>query len=163
MGAGILPIAYNSFTIFYLLGKEQNNEWSDFGGSPNFKYESRFHTAIREGYEETNGFLGNKFELGKKVKNNLLGSYSNQRYTTYIFQQEYDELLPKYYNQNYNFVNENYPLIIKDKNGLYEKKEIGWFSKDEIYELELRPFYKNIIYPILNQENEYIKIIENKI
>ena len=158
MGAGILPIAFNGISLVFLLGKEQNNQWSDFGGSPNSKYESKFHTAIREGYEETNGLLGNNYELGLKVKNNLISHYSNDRYTTYLFNIEYDESLPIYFNNNYKFVKNNTPFLLTQNNGLYEKKEIRWFTEKEIYHIELRPFYKKIIYPILQNRINNIKI-----
>lgn len=161
MGAGILPVCFNGVSLLFLLGKEQNNEWSDFGGSSNSRYESTFHTAIREGYEETNGLLGNKYELGLKVKNNYILDYSNHRYTTHLFKINYDNNLPLYYNNNFNFIKNNYPQIIKEKNnGLYEKKEIDWFQKKQIYDLNLRPFYKKIIYPILDREKEIIESLK---
>jgi len=52
MGAGILPISFNGVCMVFLLGKEHNNEWSDFGGTSLYKHETKFKTAIREGHEE---------------------------------------------------------------------------------------------------------------
>jgi len=73
MGAGILPVAINNNTVFILLGQEAyDKKWADFGGSPSPKTEAVFKTAIREGYEELDGFLGTKKELKKMVENNLI-------------------------------------------------------------------------------------------
>ena len=155
MGAGILPMAFNGVCMVFLLGKEQNNEWSDFGGTSLNKHETTFNTALREGYEELSGLLGNPDKFKKQIINNYIGPYvecsNSQRYTTYIFKIDYDEALVKYFNRNYDFVKRTTPSIINTlDNGLYEKKEIAWFTKEEIYDLNLRPFYKNIIYTIID-------------
>ena len=65
MGAGILPASFNGICMVFLLGKEKNNCWSDFGGSSLNKYEPKFKTAIREGHEELSGLLGSQIELEK--------------------------------------------------------------------------------------------------
>jgi hypothetical protein len=155
MGAGILPIAFNGVCMVFLLGKEQNNEWSDFGGTSLNVRESTFNTALREGYEELSGLLGSPDEFKKKIINNYVGPYidcsNSQTYTSFIFETEYDEALIKYFNRNYDFVRRTTPNIINTlDNGLYEKKEIAWFTKEEIYKLKLRPFYKNIIYRLID-------------
>ena len=65
MGGGILPVAFiNNHPYFLfsreaLIAKEDPGKWSDFGGSKEGK-ESYRETAIREGWEESNGFLGTK-------------------------------------------------------------------------------------------------------
>jgi hypothetical protein len=163
MGAGILPIAFNGVCMVFLLGKEQNNEWSDFGGTSLNVGELTFNTALREGHEELSGMLGPPDELKKQIINNYVGPYidcSNyQTYTSFVFETEYDESLIKYFNRNYDFVKRTSPNIINDSdNGLYEKKEIDWFTKEEIYKLKLRPFYKNIIYSLIDdlQDNKLI-------
>ena len=151
MGAGILPATFNGVSMLFLLGKEHNNRWSDFGGSSSNKHETKFNTAIREGYEELSGLLGTEKELKEKVKNNFILKSNLNKYTTYMFYIDYDRNLPLYFNRNYNFVKNTSKDIIANKhNGLYEKKEIGWFTSEEIYKLNLRPFYQDIIFDILN-------------
>ena len=67
MGAGILPVALHKGVLFLLMGQERkNNLWCDFGGTPN-KKEKPFETAIREGGEELNGFLGINEELENTI------------------------------------------------------------------------------------------------
>ena len=104
MGAGILPIAFNGVCMVFLLGKEQNNEWSDFGGTSLNVGELTFNTALREGHEELSGMLGPPDELKKQIINNYVGPYidcSNyQTYTSFVFETEYDESLIKYFRKN---------------------------------------------------------------
>lgn len=164
MGAGILPITFNSVSLLFLLGQEKTGQWSDFGGSSQDRYESKFKTGIREGYEELNGLLGNEYELAMLVKNNFLGHVSNERYTTFAFKTTYDPMLPLYFERNLNFVNNTTPSIINlQNNGLYEKKKINWFTSDQIYNLELRPFYKKIIFKILQNEKKIEKLFKDQI
>jgi hypothetical protein len=48
-------------------------------------------------------------------------------------------------------------------NGLYEKKKINWFTSQEIYNLELRPFYKKIIFKILQNEKKIEKLFADEV
>ena len=69
MGAGILPICVRAGSISVLLGQERfDSKWSDFGGSSNVN-EARLNTAVREGYEELDGFLGTQCELKNRIIN----------------------------------------------------------------------------------------------
>jgi hypothetical protein len=74
MGGGILPMAlykgkrYFLFSRETLDGEDDPGKWSDFGGSKK-KHETPFATAIREGWEESSGFLGNKTSIRNLVKN----------------------------------------------------------------------------------------------
>lgn len=128
MGAGILPVALYRGTLYLLLGQERHNSlWSDFGGSSH-KRETPFKTAIREGTEELNGFLGTEEEMEEEIKNNMVLSINYDRYTTYIYRCRYNKDLPKYFTNNNKFIEKQGPEIVDNKtNGLYEKKTIGWF------------------------------------
>lgn len=159
MGAGILPVAFNGLSVVFLLGKESSGLWSDFGGSSKNIYEKKIKTAIREGYEEQNGLLGNQYEISMQIKQNFIGQYNNERYTTFAYKTDYDPKLPIYFRRNYNFVVNCTPSIVNiNHNGLYEKKEIKWFTSNEIYDLDIRPFYKNIIFKFLQDEKKIEKI-----
>ena len=140
MGAGVLPIALYRGTLFLLLGQERhNNLWCDFGGST-IKGENSYKTAIREGTEELNGFLGNENDFEKIVSCNMILSITFDRYTSYIFKTNYDEKLPLYFTNVNNFaefylkdkiytkdkINRKDKINTKD-NGLFEKKQIKWF------------------------------------
>ena len=166
MGAGVLPVALYRGTLFLLIGQERhNNLWCDFGGSPN-KGEKPLKTAIREGNEELNGFLGNEYEFETTVNCNMILSISFDKYTSYIFRTNYDKKLPIYFSN----VNEFAEIHLKDKidtkhNGLFEKKQIQWFPlskfKDGKSRIMFREHYKPILDSILKNEKFIIKFIEN--
>jgi hypothetical protein len=183
MGAGVLPIALYKGTLFLLLGQERhNNLWCDFGGGT-INSEKPYKTAIREGTEELNGFLGNENDFEKIVSCNMILSITFDRYTSYIFKTNYDEKLPLYFTNVNNFA-EFYlkdKIYIKDKiytknkidmkdkintkdNGLFEKKQIQWFPLSEFKEdnsrAMFREHYKPILDSILENEQFIIKYIE---
>lgn len=148
MGAGIVPIAISNNTIYFLLGQEVfDKKWSDFGGSSN-KSESIFETAVREGYEELNGFLGSKQKLKETIKNNYISkiSKSDNTYHSYLFKIPYDSLLPQYFNNHHKFIQTNFPEKI-DKKGYYEKCNIRWFRYNELEQnkYKYRIHFKEII------------------
>lgn len=163
MGAGVLPITFLKGSIYFLLGKEQNNYWCDFGGKSDYK-ESTYQTAIREGYEELDGLLGNKQNLDKLVRNNLILICKKERYTSYIFYVKPEILisLPFFFKNNRNFLENELDYKYKIENGYYEKSEIKLFNKNDllINYKEIRPFYRNIITQLLeidkNQFDKYI-------
>ena len=150
MGAGILPVTFIKGSIFFLLGKERNNYWCDFGGSSNLN-ETPFNTAIREGYEELDGLLGNQKTLSKLVNKNLIKKCDTLRYTTYIFKvnSNYLETLPLYFNNHRTFLDQE--ISYKFREGMFEKKEIKLFTKKDLisnYNI-IRPFYRELIPELL--------------
>jgi len=166
MGAGVLPVALYRGSLFLLLGQERKNDlWCDFGGSPN-KGEKPINTAIREGSEELNGFLGEENEFEVTVNCNMILSISFDRYTSYIFRTNYDKKLPVYFSN----VNSFAEIHLKDKvdtkhNGLFEKNQIQWFPlskfKDGKSQNMFRNHYKPIVDSLLKNEKFIIKFIEN--
>ena len=180
MGAGILPVALTKYggkpTLVILLGKERyNNLWCDFGGTPK-KGETPFKTAIREGEEELNGFLGSNEEFEELVNYNMISSISiyykkkNQykkthQYTTYIFRTKYNPDLPIYFANFNKFAETQLEDKISDKhNGLFEKTQIQWFSinklKQQNLEKFIRPHYIELVNSIIKNEQFIIKEIE---
>lgn len=159
MGAGILPVTIMKGTIFFLLGKERYNQnyWCDFGGS-SIDNESIYQTAIREGYEELDGFFGNQQELKKKVNKSLIKSCYTDRYTTFLFSVDYKELyyFEKYFNNHRNFIDTE--LNLNKKEGIFEKSEIRLFTKKDLVRNinEIRPFYREIIYQLIDLSKDEI-------
>lgn len=166
MGAGILPIALHRGTLFVLLGQERhNNLLCDFGGGAKHK-ESVFDTAVREGYEELNGILGNEDTLKKKINNNLIYTLTYDKYTSYIFKVNYDKNLPIYFNNFNKFAEDQ----LKDKidinhNGLFEKNEINWYKLTDFKSnkniKKLRPHYVNILNCLVNKERYILNEFNN--
>jgi hypothetical protein len=156
MGAGILPIAFYKGHIYFLFGREYINSvengkkwegaglWSDFGGSKE-KNENYKTTAIREGIEETGGILGTKTDIKRLVENSICEITKNG-YRTFIVIIDYDKSLPKRFRNKFMSIKNNKPHLIQ-KNGLYEKDMVKWFSYDSIKRKSntFRPWYYNEI------------------
>ena len=160
MGGGILPVAIKNNNVYFLFGKENELDdtpgWADFGGGKE-EGESYLDTALREGSEEINGFLGSAEKLRSVVKKNKIAIIKFKEYTTYIFKMDYDEKLPLYYKNNYEFFSRYLPHVKHKKdNGLLEKAKIRWFSFDELRKEknEFRSFYQNIVDLILKEEKQ---------
>ena len=165
MGAGVLPVTLYKGTLFLLLGQERkNNLWADFGGSA-YKGEKPFKTAIREGVEELNGFLGDETELEALVTSNLILSISYDKYTSYIFKTNYDKKLPTYFSNVNKFAEKHLKDEIDiEHNGLFEKKQIQWFPlsklKEEKSQVIFREFYKPLFNSILKNERFIINFLQ---
>ena len=167
-GGGILPVAIKNGQVHFLFGKENELDdtpgWADFGGGAE-DGESSFDTALREGSEEINGFLGSAEQLRKEVKKHKIHTVQFKTYTTYIYLMDYDAKLPFYYRNNYEFFSRYLPHVKHKKdNGLLEKSKIRWFSYDELKKEKknFRSFYQNIVDLILKRQDEITNKIHNK-
>lgn len=169
MGGGLLPITINRGNILVLMGQERSSKlWCDYGGSPE-KGESYLDTALREGEEETSGFLGRGKYLHDLVNNNLVASINNgDKYMSYIFKIKYDNKLPHYFNNNNSFLEQKIKKVIdessKTHNGLFEKIRMKWFTLDEISRdfKQFRPHYIPILKTIIDKEAEFIEKLTEK-
>lgn len=166
MGGGALPIAYNKKNkkVYLLFGKE--NEYlnkdspgfSDFGGGEK-PGESALDTALREGCEELNGFFGCEGEIKRLIKENLVTSLNHDRYTTFLFEIEYDENLPYYFNNNYKFLKSHVNKLVRHAtNGLFEKSVIKWMTFDDLRNERgsFRSYYRNVVDVILDNEDDIV-------
>jgi hypothetical protein len=154
MGAGVLPVAKHNGTIYFLFGQEvYDKTWGDFGGSPH-KPESVFDNAIREGYEELDGFLGPKTDLKEMVKSNLITilKSKDEKYHSHLFKMVYDPNLPFYFNNHHKFIKANFPEKV-NKNGYFEKNKMKWFTIKELKKEKsnFRHFYKDIVQQIIDK------------
>jgi hypothetical protein len=164
MGASILPVTIYKGKLYFLFGKERQNDenpgWSDFGGGTD-NNESYIQTAIREGGEEFTGFLGNDADV-----KHLLTRYGTfdidykstgySIYRVHIFPMEYDDKLPYYYNNNQRFLQKRLnPKIIRDTK-IFEKTQIKWICVDDIPKMkkEFRSYYQNVVDLILVKKTE---------
>ena len=173
MGGGALPVAYNKKNkkVYLLFGKENeylNKDspgWSDFGGGEK-PGESALDTALREGCEELNGFFGCEGDIKRLVKDNLVTSLNHERYTTFLFQIDYDENLPVYFNNNYKFLKSHVNNLVRHStNGLFEKSDIKWMTFDDLRKERgtFRSYYRNVVDVILENEDDIAsKLLQNK-
>ena len=151
--AGILPVAFNNGRIYFLYGREtvdvkwkDSGKWSDFGGSIE-KGETLKSTAIREGYEETAGILGDEKAIRNLVDKNLIIKLTVNKFTTYIVEIPYDKYLPKKYRKTYLDTKKNNLDLITNKNGLWEKDKMKWVEYKELLRFRnvCRPWYKYVV------------------
>jgi hypothetical protein len=173
MGGGALPVAYNKKNkkVYLLFGKENeylNKDspgWSDFGGGEK-PGEDALDTALREGCEELNGFFGCEGDIKRLVKDNLVTSLNHERYTTFLFQIDYDENLPVYFNNNYKFLKSHVNNLVRHStNGLFEKSHIKWMTFDDLRKERdtFRSYYRNVVDVILENEDDIAsKLLQNK-
>jgi hypothetical protein len=161
LGAGLIPVSKLHNKLYFLLGKDiAYNKWSDFGGKSE-RGESRLSTAAREGWEETNGFLGSQ----DKIKQNIIKSdlpifkTHDNRHSCYLMNIKYNKELPMYMTNNYYFIKDNIPHIIDNNhNGLYEKDIIDWFTIEELKNFsEFRSYFIDIVWKI---DKKYDEILE---
>lgn len=155
--AGILPMAMKDKKIYFLFGREtldnifrDSGKWSDFGGGIE-KGEKLEDVAIREGWEETSGILGNKKKVTELVEKKTIQKITNSTYTTFVVMIDYDKKLPQIFDKNYKEVKKNNPKLIKEHNGLYEKDKIKWIEVDNLYKHKkiFRPFYLSVLNKII--------------
>jgi len=172
MGGGALPVAYNKKNnkVYLLFGKENeylNKDspgWSDFGGGEK-PGESALDTALREGCEELNGFFGCEGDIKRLVKDNLVTSLNHERYTTFLFEIDYDENLPVYFNNNYKFLKSHVNNLVRNStNGLFEKSHIKWMTFDDLRKERdtFRSYYRNVVDVILENEDDIASKLQNK-
>lgn len=172
-GSSILPVALYKNKLYFLFGKENPLEdsargFSDFGGGIE-KGEKPLETALREGSEELTGFMGTSEKIRQHIKRTG-GTYafthtnaknSEQNYTVHIMCSEYDENLPKYYNDNHSFLWNRMNRKLLNSTKLFEKIEIEWFCEDELQSRmsEYRPFYREVVETILQKLEQIRKFV----
>ena len=166
MGGGILPVAVKNNKVYFLFGKETFDDsgetgWADFGGGAETEDKNVYDTAIREGGEELNGFLGYGRTLYNRVKKHMIHVERGKHYTVYMFLIEYNKDLPIYYNNHFRFFSQKLPEVRDEHNGLLEKSHIKWYSFDDIRreKKKFRRFYRAFIDRFLEKQEK----IEEKI
>jgi 8-oxo-dGTP pyrophosphatase MutT (NUDIX family) len=167
VAGSILPVSFNDKNeLCFLFGKENPMEdsakgFSDFGGRMD-KGETPYSAALRECSEELTGFLGDKKQLGKKIKKN--GGYLPLTFDTYhvhIVYLAYDENLVDYYNNNHSFLWDKMDKNVLNDSKLFEKIEINWFTIKQIQKRrsEFRNFYRAFTDEFLKEEDNIKKFI----
>jgi hypothetical protein len=133
--AGILPYTFDQFgKCFFLLGKDNENDWSDFGGRCEFRDRNEpLNTATREFYEETLGSVltieecKNKLELNPiKIISKTLNGSPYYMYLMHIENSNYLESFTK----TSQFL--RYQFDKQEMNKLIEKNTMRWVSIDTI-------------------------------
>tara|TARA_B100000963_G_scaffold102977_1_gene89135 strand:+ start:2481 stop:2957 length:477 start_codon:yes stop_codon:yes gene_type:complete len=155
MGGGILPVAIYKGKLYFLFSREwikskEGGKWSDFGGSKEGN-ESYKETAIREGCEESCGFLGSKKNIENLIDNNTIAEITLNGYRTYLVLIKYDSRLPKRFRDKFNRTYKSKPWLVEERNGLFEKDMLRWYTYEELSKKykSFRTWYKSIVKDIL--------------
>ena len=163
VASALLPVALYKNKLHFLFGKENPHEksapgWSDFGGRIE-QGETPYQAALREGFEELSGFLGDEKQLRKLIKNNggTLKLKHNQYYI-YIFKFDYDPDFPLYYNNNHYYMWDK----IDQHSSFFDKIEIQWFTIEEMKAQRniFRPFYREIVDLLIEKKSEIYQFIK---
>ena len=161
MGGGILPVAYYKGNWYFLFARESpfNNThqglWSDFGGSKE-KNETHYHTAVREGFEESNGILGNKKNIRSLIKNFCITKIGDKGWSTYLIQVKYNKKIINLFKEEFKQTLKKTPYLIYQHNGFYEKDKLRWIKLQNLKKNIhiFRPWYKKFVYKIINYFEE---------
>jgi len=131
--AGILPYSFDqSGKLVFLLGKDNEGDWSDFGGRCEFKDQNNHkNTASREFYEETLGSVLSIQECHDKMTDKIIESKTLNgspyyMYLVYIDLVNYSDT----FNKNCNFLKYQFDTRITSK--IIEKVSIRWVSIDTL-------------------------------
>jgi 8-oxo-dGTP pyrophosphatase MutT (NUDIX family) len=174
VGSSILPVTIHKNKLLFLFGKETAQDetpgWSDFGGGME-SGETPIETALREGGEELTGFLGDANKLKRQIKTNGNKIYhishelsQDNSYHVHMIYLPYDENLPKYYNQNHEFLWKRMNRKVLKKTCLFEKINIEWFSIPELRAKKntFRKFYQEILEHILQETPKIKRFFQKK-
>ena len=134
--AGILPYTFDQTgKCFFLLGKDNENDWSDFGGRCEFKDNGDpLNTATREFYEETLGSVLTITECIDKININpvkiISKTLNGSPYYMYLMYVDYLN-----YSDTFNKISHflRYQFDKQEMNKLIEKNTIRWVSIDTIF------------------------------
>lgn len=118
---GFLPYFISNNKIYFLLGKEENNLYSDFSGSK-IGQESDLNNAIREFHEETMDIFKDIINLNNNIK------FTNNNHNCFLikFNNMHTERIITY-NAIINRLH-----AYKANNDLLEKRMLQWFDSTYI-------------------------------
>ena len=131
--AGVLPYTFDQTgKCLFLLGKDYENDWSDFGGRCEFRDNNEpLNTASREFYEETLGSIITVKECMDKITTNpikitsqTLNGSPYYMYLVYIDFLNYSDV----FNKTAQFL--RYQFDAQEMNKIIEKTTIRWVSMD---------------------------------
>jgi hypothetical protein len=132
--AGILPYTIYRNNLYFLLGRDYDQKWSDFGGrvEPKDKYDPEI-TAIREFNEESLGAILDIDYLKKIIRQKkyikiISTTNSGHNYYMYLIKIQYLEIIKLKFMSTKNFLNTIPHLDKKYK----EKNDIRWVSVETI-------------------------------
>ena len=131
--AGILLYTNYKGTIYFLLGRDFENKWSDFGGRVEPKDRGDYETtAAREFFEETLGSIYDYDYTRKQIKKCpkiISKTSSGHNYYMFLLKIQYTDIIRTKFLSTKNFINNSITSIDKK---YIEKNDIRWVSIETI-------------------------------
>lgn len=156
--AGCMLIAEKDGELYTLLGKDQYNTYSDYGGKCELCDNNNPKiTASREAYEETLGLIYSKQELFYKLSRYpiyIVGqSYTHKPYYMFILWVNFSDNYIINFNTIHNYVCSipNYTYHFK------EKKSIAWFKLNELLDNPKKFPLRNVFFKTISDKKNEIK------
>ena len=134
--AGILPYTFDiNGNCLVLLGKDNEGDWSDFGGRSEFKdHNDEKNTASREFYEETLGSILSINECIDKIstssKKIISKTLNGSPYYMFLIRVDYLNYTDTF-NKTANFIKYHYSQnnqLINNFHKIFEKNTIRWVN-----------------------------------
>jgi len=134
--AGILPYTFDiNGNCLVLLGKDNEGDWSDFGGRSEFKdHNDEKNTASREFYEETLGSILSINECIDKISNSskkiISKTLNGSPYYMFLIRVDYLNYTDTF-NKTANFIKYHYSQnnqLINNFHKIFEKNTIRWVN-----------------------------------
>jgi len=166
--AGILPYSIYNGTTYFLLGRDYDNKWSDFGGRVEPKDRSDIEsTAAREFFEETLGSIYDyeyikKTLRYKKFPKTVSKTGAGYPYYMYLVKLSYNNIYRIKFNSTKNFISNTITSI--DKKYL-EKNDMRWVSLETIqHSIEDKSLIslRNVFSATFKNNYDFIKSNTNK-
>jgi len=125
-------------------------KWSDFGGSREGK-ETQYHTAVREGVEESSGILGDKKDVRNLIRHHLMGKIRDKAYSIWLVEVDYNPDIISVFRNHFKDALKNNLETVKKHNGLFEKDKLQWIKLSTLDRKKymFRPWYKRFIPQII--------------
>jgi hypothetical protein len=171
--AGVLPYTFDQDgRCFFLLGKDNDNDWSDFGGRCEFKDRNdEKNTATREFYEETLGSVLSIQECMEKINNNstkiISKTLNGSPYYMFLIYIDYSNYSDSF-NKTANFMKYHFAQDTRAVNKIIEKTVIRWVSMDTILHcVENKDFVNNpitlrgVFYKTISNAKEQLLFLHN--
>lgn len=166
-GCGIIPFSFHNSELYFLFGREskeirwaEKGLWADFGGKIDKEKESNFDGMIREFWEETNGFFGEKEKIKKYITENIekiLFFYSDCYKGIILFLPvKFEKNISIYFHNSYIFSKK----MLGDKKEVEKVRKNGFLEKDGITWFRIQDIKKNIK-KFRKCNREIIKLIED--
>jgi hypothetical protein len=131
--AGILPYTNYKGSVYFLLGRDSDNKWSDFGGRVEPKDRGDYDaTAAREFFEETLGSIYDYEQVKKIIKKCpkiISKTGSGHSYYMYLLKLPYSDIIRVKFSSTKNFLSNVVTTIDKK---YIEKNDIRWVSLETI-------------------------------